>query len=247
MNINKDPKILVIMPVYNKERFLKNAIDSVLNQTYSNLHLVMVDDASTDSSIQIAEEYTHLENVTLLKNKENKGCYYTRNHALHHFKDGDWEYFTIHDSDDTSLPERLEVMMKAFRNPHLLGLKSRYIRVNEKYEQEYLEGTTIPNIYDCEGQAIFSRQAFEIFGFFDKTNFSGDTDYWWRLEAFCSQNPPYLCAAHTKAMYYAINHDHNLTKIYDFKTVRPKYFQKSRFEIENYMKPKNQFRREFSL
>jgi len=235
------------MPVYNKERFLKNAIDSVLNQTYSNLHLVIVDDASTDNSIEIAEKYTHIENVTLLKNKENKGCYYTRNHALHHFRDDDWEYFTIHDSDDTSLPERLEVMIKSFRNPHLLGLKSRYIRVNEKYEQEYLEGTNIPNIYDCEGQAIFSRRAFEIFGFFDKTNFSGDTDYWWRLEAFCSQNPPYLCAAHPKAMYYAINHDHNLTKIYDFKTVRPKYFQKSRFEIENYMKPKNQFRREFSL
>lgn len=245
MTSKTQPKILVIMPVYNKEKFLKNAIESVLNQTYKNLTLCIVDDASTDTSVSIAENYTHLDNVTLLKNTTNQGCYYTRNHALFHFKDSDWEYFTIHDSDDTSLPERLEVMMKSFRNPNLLGLKSRYIRVNEKYEQEYLEGTKIPNIYDCEGQAIFSKKAFEIFGFFDKTNFSGDTDYWWRLESFCAQNPPYICAAHPKAMYYAINHDHNLTKVYDFKTVRPKYFQKSRSEINSKMIPSNNFYREF--
>jgi glycosyltransferase involved in cell wall biosynthesis len=247
MTSKVQPKILVIMPVYNKEKFLKNAIDSVFNQTYKNLHLVIVDDASTDSSVDIAKQYLDRDNFTFLQNKENKGCYYTRNHALYHFKHDDWDYFTIHDSDDTSLPERLETMMRSFSNPNLLGLKSRYIRVNEKYEQEYLEGTKIPNIYDCEGQAIFSRKAFEIFGFFDKTNFSGDTDYWWRLEAFCSQNPPYICGAHPKAMYYAINHDHNLTKVYDFKTVRPQYFQKSRMEIETKMKPINDFYRSFSM
>ena len=247
MNIDKTPKILVIMPIYNREEFLVNAIESVLNQTYNNIHLVMVDDASTDNSVDIAKKYTHLDNVTLLQNKKNQGCYYTRNHALYKFKDDDWEYFTIHDSDDTSLPERIEVMMKSFRNINLLGLKSRFIRVNRNYEQEYLEGTKIPNIYDCEGQAIFSRQVFEILGFFDKTNFSGDTDYWWRLQAFCEKNPPYICAAHPKAMYYAINHENNLTKIYDFNTVRPAYFQKSRMEIETRMKPENKFRREFSL
>jgi len=93
-------KILTIIPIYNKEEFLEGAIESVLQQTHKDVELVLADDCSTDKSLEIAKSYEHLDNVTVLQNAENRGCYYTRNKALDYFKNKEWDYFTIHDADD---------------------------------------------------------------------------------------------------------------------------------------------------
>lgn len=99
-------KVSVIMPNYNSEKFLAQTIESVLNQTYSNLELVIVDDCSTDTSLDIIKAYQEKdERVRLYINEENKGCAYTRNVALREAK-GDWIAFL--DSDDLWLPEKLE-------------------------------------------------------------------------------------------------------------------------------------------
>lgn len=246
MNTNKNPKILVIIPIYNRGRFLKNAIESVLNQTYNNLHLVMIDDASTDGSIEIAEKYAHLDNVTLFKNSQNMGCYYSRNTGLYEFSDKDWDFFTIHDADDYSAPHRLETILKPFSNSDLLGMKTTYIRVNELGEpQKDRENPNKDDIYASEGIAIFRRSVFDILGYYDDTRFSGDTDYWWRLQHFCGLNPPYVVAEHMAQLYYAVTHEENLTKIYNFEVDRPRYFQKSMHDIQNMVRQKS-FRREFT-
>ena len=83
----KDKKILVIIPYYNVEEYLEEAIEGILQQTYQNWHLVLIDDASTDSSRKIAERYKGNGKVSLLYNSENKGCYYSVNKALHNFKE----------------------------------------------------------------------------------------------------------------------------------------------------------------
>ena len=60
-------KLLVIVPIWNKEDFLKTTIEGILQQTYSNFDLILIDDCSTDKSLEIARSYEHLDNVTVLK------------------------------------------------------------------------------------------------------------------------------------------------------------------------------------
>ena len=108
-------KILCIMPVYNKETTLEGAIQSVLQQTYKNFHLVIIDDCSSDGSRDILKRYESTPNITILYNDSNKGCYYTRNRGLYEFKDKEWDVWTIHDSDDVSDINRFSILLDEFK------------------------------------------------------------------------------------------------------------------------------------
>ena len=79
--MNKQPAITVFMPVYNAEKYLKEAIDSILNQTFQNFELLIIDDGSTDESVKIIEGYTDWR-IRLIHNDGNKGLPYTRNRGL---------------------------------------------------------------------------------------------------------------------------------------------------------------------
>ena len=77
-------KISVIMGIYNCEKYLGNAIECILNQTYTNWELIMCDDGSSDSTYIIAENYKNKypKKIKLLKNSTNKGLNYTLNRCL---------------------------------------------------------------------------------------------------------------------------------------------------------------------
>jgi len=237
-------KILTIIPVYNKEEFLEGAIESVLQQTHKNIELVLVDDCSTDKSLEIAKSYEHLDNVTILQNSENRGCYYTINRGLEHFKDKEWDYFTAHGADDLSDVTRFETLLKYFDKPNLLGLKSTYIRVNTDLEPQIDPQSGQYRIRASEGIAMFPRKTFEILGYYDNTKVSGDTDYWWRCEAYCKINPTYTLTESLEHLYLAIVHGENLTTKIPPST-RGGYFQKSRNEIQQMIQTGNFYRNIF--
>ncbi|MDT0647438.1 glycosyltransferase family 2 protein [Zunongwangia sp. F260] len=96
--------VSVCIPVYNREKFIKNAIESVLNQTYQNFEIIVVDDGSKDDSIFIVESFSD-ERIKLFKNKVNKGVVFTRNRYL---EEASGDYIAILDSDDFWLPTKLE-------------------------------------------------------------------------------------------------------------------------------------------
>lgn len=109
-----DKKISIIMPVYNAQRFLKQAIDSVLNQSYSEFELILVDDCSTDNSFEILCEYEQKDSrVRVFKNEKNRGVSFTRNFGVSKAK-GD--YIALIDSDDMwtfdKLQKQLELLEK---------------------------------------------------------------------------------------------------------------------------------------
>lgn len=235
-------KILTIIPAYNKEEFLEGAIESVLQQTHKNVELVIIDDCSIDKTLEIAKSYEYLPNVTVLSNSTNRGCYYTRNKGLEYFKDKEWDYFTIHDADDISSINRFDVLLQYFKDDNLLGLKTTFRRVNRQLEQQLTNEGTI-NIHASEGIAFYRRKTFNYLGYFDNTRFSGDTDYWWRLETFCHINPQYKFGVSKEELYLAIEHESNLTLKYDFHTTRPKYWNKIRDDINSKMAPNNNFYR----
>lgn len=98
MSNQKQPLVSVVMPVYNTERFLRQAIDSVLNQTYQNIELIVVDDGSKDNSLQILTEYQKNDSrVCVIKQEPNLGVAHARNKGIQLAKG---EFIALLDSDD---------------------------------------------------------------------------------------------------------------------------------------------------
>lgn len=97
--------VTVIIPVYNTEKYLKECIDSVLNQTYKHYEVIIVNDGSTDSSVEIVKSYIKGHSNLRLLEQENKGQGSARNMAIKQAK-GKYLYFM--DSDDYILPDTIE-------------------------------------------------------------------------------------------------------------------------------------------
>ncbi len=72
-NYNEQPKVDVILPNYNKVKFLEESINSVISQTYKNWHLYIVDDNSTDNSQKIINKFNNLDKVSIINLSKNKG------------------------------------------------------------------------------------------------------------------------------------------------------------------------------
>lgn len=101
------PLITVIVPVYNVEKYLKKCIDSIINQTYPNLEIILVDDGATDNSGAICDMYAAQDNRIVVLHKENGGLSDARNAALDIAKG---EYITLVDSDDSVTTDYVEYM-----------------------------------------------------------------------------------------------------------------------------------------
>lgn len=101
--------VSIIMPAYNSEKYIGKAIESVLAQTYNNWELIVIDDASTDNTLNILKSYRKDPRVKLFQNKENMGVSATRNKGIN-MASGEWIAFL--DSDDLWLPSKLEKQIK---------------------------------------------------------------------------------------------------------------------------------------
>lgn len=100
-------KVSIIMGIYNCATTLSEAIDSILEQTFSDWELILCDDGSSDDTYLVADQYKkrYTEKIILLKNEENRGLNYTLNRCLEKARG---EYVARMDGDDISLPTRLE-------------------------------------------------------------------------------------------------------------------------------------------
>lgn len=101
-------KVSILMPMYNSEKYIKESINSILNQEYKNFELIIVDDGSIDSSIEIVKEYND-SRIKLYENIENKGLPYTRNKLL---SLATGEYIALLDSDDIALKNRIKAQVE---------------------------------------------------------------------------------------------------------------------------------------
>ena len=107
--------ISVIMPAYNSERYISEAIESVINQSYKNFELIIVDDGSTDRTPEIIDKYAETDLRIKVFHRENEGVSSARNFALQNICG---EYVTFIDSDDMYHTDRLKIMYSVFeQNP----------------------------------------------------------------------------------------------------------------------------------
>jgi len=104
-------KVSIITPIYNSERFIKQTVDSVLQQSYANFEFIIIDDHSQDSSSDIINSYKD-KRINIIRLKENVGAGAARNEGI---KRAVGRYIAFLDSDDMWLPEKLEKQIKVFQ------------------------------------------------------------------------------------------------------------------------------------
>lgn len=141
------PVVSVIMPVYNGERFLEECIKSVLNQTFVEFELLIIDDGSTDATPDICRTISDQDQrVKLLKNR-GKGVSSARNLGLEHAKG---KYITFVDGDDVLLPNALAQMLDLIIKNKAPVIISQYRTFTERFIQK-ARGGIKPGLYDRAG------------------------------------------------------------------------------------------------
>jgi glycosyltransferase EpsE len=109
MQQNKQPLVSVALGTYNGSKWIQRAVDSMLNQTYKNLEVIICDDASTDNTVLLLHElYDKDPRVKIIKNEVNSGLNITLNNCIEH---SSGEFIARMDDDDFSHPDRIEKQM----------------------------------------------------------------------------------------------------------------------------------------
>jgi len=137
--------ISIIIPVYNVEKYLHQCVNSILNQTYKNIEIILVNDGSKDNSGKICDEYASKDLRVKVIHKENQGLGFARNSGLDIAKG---KYVTFIDSDDYADPDLVETLYKNIINENADTCIGGFKRVDdfgnilyeEKYEYSIYEG-----------------------------------------------------------------------------------------------------------
>lgn len=127
--MKQQPLISVITPAYNSERFIGETISSVLQQTYTNWEMIIVDDCSTDDTREIVKEYQSKDQrIKLFTLEENSGSAVARNKAM---DEAAGKYIAFLDSDDRWLPEKLEKQLQFMQEKDIAFSYTTYVRMQE--------------------------------------------------------------------------------------------------------------------
>lgn len=155
------PKISIIVSVYNIDKYIRDCIESLISQTYHNLEIIIIDDGSNDKSLEISLEYKKLDNRIIIVNQINQGLSSTRNKGIE-IATGDFIYFM--DGDDFISPKFIEKMMdtiiftkaQVVHNPNFIlyysenspNNKKINIHQNNSYETNNITHSTWSKIFN---------------------------------------------------------------------------------------------------
>ena len=129
-NLNS-PLVSIVFTSYNHREYLKQALDSLVNQTYPNLEIIIIDDCSTDGSQEILKEYEHYDNINLKLETKNSGSYVKASNYGASFAKG--EYILFAQCDDFAEANQIETLIKEFeKNPSVGVVFSKSHLVDEK-------------------------------------------------------------------------------------------------------------------
>ena len=189
--MSKKPLVSIVIPAYNVESYIKNAIESALNQTYKNIEIIVIDDGSTDSLKKALEPYLKSKKIKYIY-QENKGLAGARNTGI---KNARGEYIALLDSDDEFLPEKIERQIAYLENHPECDIcycdlwhfyeeePGRLLKLNYKY---YSGEDTFPKLLEKNFinplTVVLRRSIIERYGYFDeKYRRSEDWELWLRL------------------------------------------------------------------
>lgn len=183
------PKVSVLITAYNREEYLAEAIGSALASDFSDFEVIVVDDCSTDSTWEVAQQYSSDSRVRLFRNPQNLGDYGNRARVA---AEARGDYLKYLDSDDILYPHALGVMVRAMDTfPDAgFGLSEQpipnrpyplFLNPHDAYETQFF----VMDLFGrAPGSSIIRRDAFNAiggFGEFKGRGQQGDLDLWFRL------------------------------------------------------------------
>lgn len=196
---NFNPLVSIIIPVYNGERYLREAIDSALNQTYRNIEIIVVNDGSVDGSEEIIKSYG---NKLRYFKKENGGVSTALNLGI---KESKGEYISWLSHDDVYFPEKIEQQLielskQNFSDRERTILMSNFLVINKK--SKVTSTNHFENIYDLRNEfdpiyplltaivngctLLIPKKCFDKYGYFDpKLKATQDYDLWFKMFPNC--------------------------------------------------------------
>jgi glycosyltransferase involved in cell wall biosynthesis len=186
-SLKKKPLVSVIIPVFNRSTLVREAVDSVLNQTFNDFELIVVDDGSTDGIHTVLQRYG--DKLIYIK-QDNKGVSAARNRGIAQAKG---EFLAFLDSDDLWMPEKLSVQVEFFRkNQEYMICQTEEIwirngkRVNPKKRHKKPSGMIFePSLSLClvsPSAVMIKKELFQEVGLFDETfPACEDYDLWLRI------------------------------------------------------------------
>lgn len=171
--------VLVFLPTYNRVDKVIKSIESLQNQSYKDIIIDIIDDNSTDNTIEVILDYiktNNIQNINLIKNNLNSGVYFNLNYCLGYHKDDDYGFWTCQGSDDISKTNRIFDMVKNIKNNTAIG---------HTYDREK---QNIGNIIGV-GLIMYKKKVFKVLGYYDNTRFGGDSEYYERHLNFIGKVP----------------------------------------------------------
>jgi len=185
--------VSVVMPVYNSAKFVEESIESVLNQSYEKMQLIIINDGSTDDSDAIINKYLPNDNIKYIK-QLNQGPAATRNNGI---KNCDGTYIAFLDSDDVWISDKIEKQVAILERPGVdvvytgrINIDENGNFVNDTSDRKFLSGCILSELYVdnfvCMSSAVLKRQVFEAVGMLNEALvMSEDYEFWLRVAMRC--------------------------------------------------------------
>lgn len=176
------PEISIILPTYNRAKYLNRCIESIINQTFKDWELIVVDDGSQDNTFEIVNPYLQeFSNIGYLKHQNKKQCY-AKNAGI---QASFGKYITFIDSDDAYKSDHLESRLKYIKaNPEIDLIEGGFATEEEIWVADYFKPGQTINLRECVlGPTFFGKRQvfFELQGF-KHFAYGEDTDLWERAE-----------------------------------------------------------------
>ena len=181
-------KVSVIMAVYNEENYLKIAIESILNQTYKDFEFIIIDDASTDNSLEIISVFAKQDKrIRIIQNNVNEGLTKSLNKAI---RVAQGDIIARFDVDDISLPKRLEKQVNFLQNNSNVAFCGTNVIVKQNIKDTRMKSFKLKDIRknliqnNCfvHSTICIRKKIFKIFGFYNEKYLYGqDYELWCRL------------------------------------------------------------------
>lgn len=151
----ENPLISVIIPVYNVASYLPRCLDSVCNQTYKNLEIILVDDGSTDNSAEICKDYASKDNRITVIHQKNAGLSAARNSGMERMQG---EFFTFIDSDDWVAPDYCQTLFERIEQTQADVSAGNFVYALE-------DGRMTPSSRSVTAPAVYQGEDILLFGF----------------------------------------------------------------------------------